>query len=60
MKGTEEGCVGPAYFQPKRTPPVFPKDQSASLSIDDLTVGVTSSPQINVTTPDSSSDAQPI
>jgi hypothetical protein len=35
-KRTEEGYVGPAYFQPKRTLLVFPKDQSTSLPIDDL------------------------
>jgi hypothetical protein len=59
-KGAEGGYVGPAYFQPNRTPLVFPKDQSASLPIDVPTVGVTPSPQINATAPDSSSDAQPI
>jgi hypothetical protein len=59
-KGTEEGYVGPAYFQPRRTPLVFPKDKSASLPIDDPTVGVTPSPQIKTTAPESSSDAQPI
>jgi hypothetical protein len=37
-KGTEEGYVGPTYFQPRRTPLVFPKDKLASLSIDGPTV----------------------
>jgi uncharacterized cupin superfamily protein len=59
-KGAGEGYVGPAYFQPNRTPPVFPKYQSASLSIDDPTVGVTSSPHINATDPCPSSGVRPI
>jgi hypothetical protein len=59
-KGAEGGYLGPAYFQPNRTPLVFQKDQSASLSIDDSTVGVLPSPQINATAVDSSSDAQSI
>jgi hypothetical protein len=56
-KGAEGGYVGPAYFQPNRTPPVFQKDQSASLPIDDPTLGVTSSPQINAADPGPSSAA---
>jgi hypothetical protein len=59
-KGIEEGYMGPAYFQPRRSPPVFPKGQSASQLIDDPTVGITPSPQINTSAHDSSSDAQPI
>jgi hypothetical protein len=39
-EGAEGGYLGPAYFQPNRTPPVFQKDQSASPSIDDSIVGV--------------------
>jgi hypothetical protein len=59
-KGTKEGYVGPAYFQPRRSPLVFPKGQSASQAIDDSRVGIAPSPKINATAPDSSSDAQPI
>jgi hypothetical protein len=59
-KGTKEEYAGPAYFQPRRTPPVFPKDQLPSVLIDYPTAGVAPSPQINVTAPDSSSVAQPI
>jgi hypothetical protein len=59
-KGTKDGYVGLAYFQTKRTPPVFPKDQSAFLPIDDPTIEVTSSPQINAAAPGSSSGAQSI
>jgi hypothetical protein len=54
-KGVEGGYLGPAYFQPNQTRPVFQKDQSASLPIGDPTVGVTPSPQFNATAPDSSS-----
>jgi hypothetical protein len=54
-KVVEGGYLGPAYFQPNQTPPVFQKDQSASLPIGDPTVGVTPSPQFNATAPDSSS-----
>jgi hypothetical protein len=54
-KGVEGGYLGPAYFQPKRTPPVFQHDQSAAPPIDDPTVKVAPSPQF---TPVSSSDSQ--
>jgi hypothetical protein len=57
MKGAEREYLGPTYFQPNRTPLVFQKDQSASLPIDDPTVGVTPSPQINATALGSSSDS---
>jgi hypothetical protein len=50
--------VGHAYFQQRKTPPVFPKNQLASLSIGDPTVGVTLSPQINASAPNSSLDTQ--
>jgi hypothetical protein len=59
-KGTEEGYVGLAYFQPGRSPLMFPKAQSPSQPIDDPTVGVTPSPQINAIAHDTSSNYQPI
>jgi hypothetical protein len=52
-KGAEGGYLGLAYFQPNQTPQVFQNNQSASLPIDDLIVGVTPSPQINATSPGS-------
>jgi hypothetical protein len=57
-KGIEDGYVGPAYFQPRWSPPVFQRVQPASQPIDDPAVGITPCPQINTTTPDFSSDAQ--
>jgi hypothetical protein len=57
-KGVEGRYLGPAYFQPNQTPPVFQHSQSASPPIDDPTIGVMSSPQINATAPGSSSDSQ--
>jgi hypothetical protein len=59
-KAAEGRYLGPAYFQPNRTPPMFQHNQSASLPIDDQPVGVSPSPQINATAPGSSSDSQPI
>jgi hypothetical protein len=59
-KGAEGGYLGPAYFHPNRTPLVFQKVQSAFPPIDDSTVGVSPSPQINATAPSSSSESQPI
>jgi hypothetical protein len=56
-KGAKGGYLGLAYFQPKRTPPVFQQDQSTALPIDDSTVRIAPSPQV-VT--GSSSDSQPI
>jgi hypothetical protein len=56
-KGAEGGYLGPAYFQPNRTPLVFQQDQSATPPIDDSTVKVTPSPQA---APGSSLDSQPI
>jgi hypothetical protein len=55
-KGAEGGYLGPAYYQPKQTPPVFQKGQSAIPPIDDPTK-VTPSPQAAAS---SSSDTQPI
>jgi hypothetical protein len=57
-KGAKGGYLGPAYFQPNRTPPVFQHNQSTSPPIDDPTVGVSPPPQINATAPGSSSDSQ--
>jgi hypothetical protein len=54
-KGAEGGYLGPAYFQPKQSPPVFQQIQSANPPIDDPKA--TPSPQA---TTSSSSDAQPI
>jgi hypothetical protein len=51
------GYLGPAYFKPRRTPPMFQQDQSAAPPIDDPTVKVTPSPQAAT---GSSSDIQPI
>jgi hypothetical protein len=42
-KGAEGVYLGPAYFQPNRTPPVF-YDQSTAPPIDDPTVKVVPSP----------------
>jgi hypothetical protein len=39
---------------------MFPKAQSAFQSINDPTVGITPSPQINATTPNTSSNSQPV
>jgi hypothetical protein len=44
-KGVEGGYLGPAYYQPKQTPPVFQQDQSAIPPIDDPTAKTTPSPQ---------------
>jgi hypothetical protein len=54
-QGAEGGCLGPTYFQPRRTPPMFRQDQSAALPIDDPKA--TPSPQAATS---SSSDAQQI
>jgi hypothetical protein len=40
-KGAEGGYLGPAYFQPNRTLPMFQQDQSAIPPIDDSTVKIT-------------------
>jgi hypothetical protein len=60
QKGAEGGYLGPAYFQPNRTPLVCQHNQLASPPIADSTVRVSPSPQINATAPGSSSDSQPI
>jgi hypothetical protein len=52
-KGAEGGYLGPVYFQPNRTPPVFQHDQLAAPPIDNPTVKVVPSPQA---APGSSSD----
>jgi hypothetical protein len=39
---------------------MFPKAESASQQIDNPTVGIMPSPQINATSPDTSSDSQTI
>jgi hypothetical protein len=44
-KGAEGGYLGPAYFQPNQTPPVFQQVQSATPLIDDPTVKVVPSSQ---------------
>jgi hypothetical protein len=44
-KGAEGGYLGPAYFQPKQTSPMFQQDQSTTAPIDDSTVKVVPSPQ---------------
>jgi hypothetical protein len=59
-KGAKGGYLGPAYFQPNRTPLVFQHNQSAPPPIDDPIVGVSSSPQINTTATGSSSNSQSI
>jgi hypothetical protein len=59
-KGEEGGYLRPAYFQPNRTPPVFQHNRLASPPIDDPTIGISPSPQVNATVPGSSSDSQPI
>jgi hypothetical protein len=56
-QGAEGGYLGPAYFQPRHTPPMFQQDQSAIPPIDDPTTKVTPSPQAATS---SSSDTQPI
>jgi hypothetical protein len=56
-QGAEGGYLGPAYFQPRRTPPIFQQDQSAAPPIVDPTMKVTPSPQAAI---GSSSDVQPI
>jgi hypothetical protein len=58
-KGAEGGYLGPAYFQPNRTPLVFQHNQPASPPIDDPTIGISPSPHINANVPSSSSDSQP-
>jgi hypothetical protein len=47
-KGAEGVYLGPAYFQPNRTPPVFQHNQSAFPPIDDPTVRVSLSPHSSV------------
>jgi hypothetical protein len=54
-QGVVGGYLGPAYYQPKQTPPVSQQDQSAVPSIDDPTTST--SPQAAGS---SSSDNQPI
>jgi hypothetical protein len=56
-KGAEEGYLGPAYDQPKQTPPMFQQDQSSIPPIDDPTAKATPSPQA---TASSLSDVQPV
>jgi hypothetical protein len=55
-KGAEGGYLGPAYYQPKQTPPMFQQDQLAILPIDDPTAKTTQSPQAATS---SSSNIQP-
>jgi hypothetical protein len=43
-KGAEGGYLGPVYYQPKQTPPVFQQGQSAILPIDDPTAKASPSP----------------
>jgi hypothetical protein len=59
-KGAEGGYLGPAYFQQNRTPLMFQHNKSASPPINDPTVGISPSPQVNTVAPGSSSDSQPI
>jgi hypothetical protein len=47
-KGAEGGYLGPAYYQPKQTPPVFEQGQSAIPPIDDPTTKATPSLQADV------------
>jgi hypothetical protein len=56
-KGAEGGYLGPAYYQPKQTPPVFQQGQSAIPPINYPTTKVAPSPQAAAS---SSSDTQPI
>jgi hypothetical protein len=56
-QGAAGGYLGPAYYQPKQTPPVSQQDQSVIPSIDDPTVKASPSPQAAAS---SSSDTQPI
>jgi hypothetical protein len=57
-KGAEKGYLGPAYFQPNRTPPVLQHNQLAPPPIDDLTIGISPSPQIKANAHGSSSNSQ--
>jgi hypothetical protein len=52
-QGVAGGYLGPAYYEPKQTPPAFQQDQSAIPPIDDPTAKATPSPQA---TTSSSSD----
>jgi hypothetical protein len=54
-KGAEGGYLGPTYYQPKQTPPMFQQSQLAIPPIDDPTAKATPSPQA---TASSSSDTQ--
>jgi hypothetical protein len=56
-EGAEWGYLGPAYYQPKQTPPMFQQDQSAIPPIDDPTAKASPSPQAAVS---SSSDTQQV
>jgi hypothetical protein len=47
-KGAEGGYLGPAYYQPKQTPPVLEQGQSAIPPIDDPTTKATPSLQADV------------
>jgi hypothetical protein len=54
-QGAARGYLGPAYYQPKQTPPVSQQDQSAISPIDDPTMKASPSPQA---TASSSSNTQ--
>jgi hypothetical protein len=56
-QGAAGGYLGPAYYQPKQTPPVSQQDQSAILPIDNPIVKASPSPQAVASC---SSDTQPI
>jgi hypothetical protein len=56
-KGVEGGYLGPAYYQPKQTPPMFQQHQSAIPPIDDPTAKASPYPQAAAS---SSSDVHPI
>jgi hypothetical protein len=57
LKKGARGYLGPAYYQPKQTPPMFQQDESTIPPIDDPTAKASPSPQ---TAASSSSDVQPI
>jgi hypothetical protein len=56
-QGAAGGYLGPAYYQPKQTPPVSKQDQSVIPPIDNPTAKASPSPQPAAS---SSSDTQPI
>jgi hypothetical protein len=58
-KGAEGGYLGPAYYQPKQTPPVFQQGQSAIPLIDDSTAKATPSPQAAASSSSNTADSKP-